>query len=96
MSPPFPLWRLVARAGPRSAARREIGDPTTFDGDKSPIPKGGDRSPHSKADTFRFSAIPEGCPFVSIRGSILCFKFEARDGRLKPVRGFVQLFDGDV
>jgi hypothetical protein len=48
LSPLFPLWRLVAKAGPRSATRgRKPDAPLGFDGDKSPA-ESADESAHSK------------------------------------------------
>jgi hypothetical protein len=46
LSPLLPLWRLVAKAGPRSAAR-QCWTPSPFGGDKSPA-ESVDKSAHSK------------------------------------------------
>ena len=48
LSPLFLLWRLVAKAGPRSAARgMQSEDSCELDGDKSPA-ESADKSAHSK------------------------------------------------
>jgi hypothetical protein len=64
-SPLSLLWRLVAKAGPRPAARRrKLDTPLAFDGDKSPA-ESADKSAHSKACGCGSAAL---CPSEFICG----------------------------
>ena len=72
LSPLFLLWRLVAKAEPRSAARGKQSDtPPAFDGDKSPA-KSADKSAHSKAGDCAFPALRFGCRLVRNRATPSC------------------------
>ena len=67
------LWRLVAKEALRSAARKKVGAPYPFDGDKSPT-ESADKSAHSKAcgcgaSRFVFSRVHFVC--------LVCFVVES-------------------